>query len=508
MCRDNYWSETFDVAVKRGWWHTAGFLRCFGCCKEGHHRNTNNTNSRLTIEQSRIDCETRKHGDGFERFADVSFSAETSCVSIDLVSVDGVFFNFCRNNRKSLKLNDHLMVTSSEASPCATIEQMIGDEWGPEDLEPNPKSTKNEDIELLHYARPATENQPTASNGDYPEQQQSADENQELQKAKLAHGTLPDAANDLSEKVAIDTQTTAIRVSLSNNRAIESTAHPPTQSIDISKTESQQVPILMNGFTGGGLQTYKTCAFDCIFSTVACLHRDYSKFRAVINTAKVNHKSQFCAFIAEVVEQKKVPMSAYIVRNKMLHNLYGFPENVNRMTSLDCETGFGGLFSKVCTENEVLASSIMNRSCETCKSSKKIVRPFLPLLHKQLDITDLQCAIIQPAMEEECPKCHQLCHPEHSIGPLLALEVEQISPQARQRHSVDVITSRIEVGKDMFNLCGVIENKQEPRHFICHMLRKSGHWETHDDLATSVTSLNISKEINIAMLYYIRSGKL
>lgn len=279
------------------------------------------------------------------------------------------------------------------------------------------------------------------------------------------------------------------------------------QNIDLFGPE--QIPILTNGFTGGEIQTYNTCAFDCLFSTVACLHRDCRKFRAVINAASSQYKSQFCTLIVKVVEANKVLKSTYIARNKILYNLAGYSGNIKQITSLNCETGFGGLFSAVCKENEVLASSIMNRPCETCESSKKIVCPFLPLLVEQLNITDLQCAIIDPTMQEEfCPDCHQLCLAEHRIGPLLALEVEPISPQAKQKHSVENITTQIEVGKAMFNLRGVIEIKQtQPRHFICHMLRKSGHWETYDDTAKSVTSLDISKEITLAMLFYIRSGK-
>lgn len=267
---------------------------------------------------------------------------------------------------------------------------------------------------------------------------------------------------------------------------------------------SDPIPILANGFSGKGMITYNTCAFDCIFSAYACLYRDYAMFQAVIDSEK--SFSQICAFIAKVLEQKKVLKNVYNDRNKILYDLAGQSEKRKQLTTLDCETGFGGIFSQICKKNEVLASSIMKRTCDKCELLSKLVRLFLPLLCRGMDIRNLQAHIIDPTTQDEfCPECKNLCIAEHHFNPVLALEVEPISEKHERKFRVENIPEVIEVDSQKYNLCGVVEAK--PKHFISHMLRKNFVWETYDNLSTNVSTMDPSKEINIFMLFYIKSGE-
>lgn len=273
----------------------------------------------------------------------------------------------------------------------------------------------------------------------------------------------------------------------------------------------EPVPVLRNGFVGGGLETVNTCAFDCIFSTFACLYQDYSKFRTLMDTHQ--NDSQFCAFVAKTLKAKNVLKKAknvskkvYIERNKILYDLAGYSGKITQLTRLNCETGFGGVFSAICKKNEFLASSILKRTCDECEYASRVVRSFLPLLVQDIDIRDLQTNVVDSTKQDEfCPECKDICIAEHHFNPVLALEVEPISEKAKQEFKVQDMTSRILVNNKSYYLCGVIEGRQS--HFVCHMLRKNAIWETFDDLKTEVSTLDLSKEIKVFMLFYICFGK-
>lgn len=221
-------------------------------------------------------------------------------------------------------------------------------------------------------------------------------------------------------------------------------------------------------------------------------------------------------FIAKAMKQKKtskkctekVPKNIYTERNQILYNLAGHPGKIKQMTTLNCETGFGGIFSELCKKYEVFTSSILTRICDDCESASKLVRPLLPVSVRGLDIQHLQNYIVDPTTEDEfCPQCKDKCVAEHRINPILALEVEPISEKAKQCYSVGTITPRINVGGKVYNLRGVVEAKPNERHFICHMLRNNQVWETFDNMAPNVTTLDPLKEIKIFMLSYLCSGK-
>lgn len=264
----------------------------------------------------------------------------------------------------------------------------------------------------------------------------------------------------------------------------------------------QRVPVLQNGYVGKGVQTFNTCAFDSIFSTYACLYQDYSMLRVAVDSQPSS--SSFCKFIATVLQQKNLRKTDYAERNNILFSLAGQSSKVKQLTSLDCETGFAGIFSGMCKTNEILASSIMKRTCHDCESTFRMVRPLLPLDVYGLDIRNLQIWIIDPTMRaEHCPECKQPCDTEHHFNPVLALEVEPISPAAEEAIRIKDVTSQIVVNRQIYNLCGVIEATQGPRHFMCHVRRKNSCWEKYDDMAKNMTPSDLSKEIKIFMLFYI-----
>lgn len=78
-------------------------------------------------------------------------------------------------------------------------------------------------------------------------------------------------------------------------------------------TVSMDIPIFSNGFTDAGLQTKHTCAFDCLFSTFACIYSDYSKYQAVVDA---NQSSELCTFIKKVMAQKKITRRDYVNQQK------------------------------------------------------------------------------------------------------------------------------------------------------------------------------------------------
>lgn len=203
--------------------------------------------------------------------------------------------------------------------------------------------------------------------------------------------------------------------------------------------------------------------------------------------------------------QKKVTRQTYTARNKILYSLAGWTGKIMKLTSLNCETGLGGIFANLCKSNELLASSIMLKTCDSCESRFRLVRPFLPVAISNLDPTCLQSYIVDPTEQPElCPECKCICSTEHRFNPVLALEVEPISAASTQTYRVGDLTSQIQVNKKNWNLAGVVEGVGG--HFICHMLRKNNVWETFDDLSTKVVHLDTSKELTIFMMLYLSSG--
>lgn len=268
-------------------------------------------------------------------------------------------------------------------------------------------------------------------------------------------------------------------------------------------TVSMDIPIFSNGFTDAGLQTKNTCAFDSLFSTFACIYSDYSKYQAAVDA---DQSSELCTFIKKVMAQKKITRRNYVDRNKMLLGLASQTTKVTKLTTLDCETGFGTIFDHICRKNNFFASSILSRTCHSCEATFKLVRPLLPISFNGLDLKNLQNHIIHPEMEaEKCPKCKKICDAEHHFNPVLALEVEAVSEETSKiKYRVGDLTQQINVHGSIWNVCGVAEHIG--KHFICHMKRKNNTWQTYDDLSPKATELDTSKKMKVFMIFYINSG--
>lgn len=269
-------------------------------------------------------------------------------------------------------------------------------------------------------------------------------------------------------------------------------------------TVSMDIPIFSNGFTDAGLQTKNTCAFDCLFSTFACIYSDYSKYQLAVDA---DQSSELCTFIKKVMAQKKITRINYVERNKMLFGLAGQTTKVTKLTTLDCETGFGTLFAQVCRKNDFFASSIISRACHSCEAASKLVLPLLPISYNGLDLKNLQSHIIHPEVEEyKCAECKKICDVEHHFNPILAFEVEGVSKvTAKIEYRVVDLTGQINVYGSIWNLCGVIEHIG--KHFICHVKRRNNAWQTYNDLSAKVTELETSKKMKVFMIFYINSGK-
>lgn len=274
------------------------------------------------------------------------------------------------------------------------------------------------------------------------------------------------------------------------------------QNIDIC----ERIPFLTNGYIGAGVIVGNTCAFDSIFSTYACLYRDHSKFRVEMDSRQSS--SLFCKFIATTLRKQKVTKQVYAERNKLLFSLAGQSGRAKKFTSLNCETGFGGVFSQICKMNDFIASIITKRTCDACESTSRLIRPLLPIEIYDLDITNIQYNIIDPTKRTEyCPECKEICVTEHQLNPVLALEVEPISSEAAQTVKIADISPQIMVNQKNFNLCGVIEAEDHPSHFICHIRRKNTVWQKYDDTARNVSTSDLAKGIKAFMLFYISSGE-
>ncbi|KAJ6639372.1 NOF-FB transposable element, partial [Pseudolycoriella hygida] len=223
------------------------------------------------------------------------------------------------------------------------------------------------------------------------------------------------------------------------------------------------IPILKNGHrtigtkTKIGILSTRTCAFDSTFQIFAACYIDKPSFAKKIES----DDGELSTLLKNLFTNDEV----YDLRNKILVSMV--PEKVikfgTNVNAIDCEISVHSFFMKLAEKHSWCNSFDEYKKCHTCHFvSSKIQKAFIPTNLGIIDLTDIaSCLKINTRLASAA-----LPRPENAENFIVKLSV---------------ISSEIVLGKQSFVLKGVIEYKSG--HFVAHIQRNDGKWETYDDLS-------------------------
>lgn len=290
------------------------------------------------------------------------------------------------------------------------------------------------------------------------------------------------------------------------------------------KQYNREVPIICNGWTSAKknrtIVTSKTCSFDSILNFFATCYIDMQKFSEQIETAG----DTFSTFIRLLFNGKDKQICD--ARNDILYTYYQGTNNITeinkkpKIITIDCETSFDHLFSKICQENEIFSSVTETKYCYYCKNIKqKTFKRFIPMDLTHLGLTRIENLqeYIQPAIhfsKSNCDICTSRIITKHTPGKVITFEIDLLTAQPNETGSDYLPTTAIKVSQiqntvvyndKVFQLKGIIERLgggKEGGHFITHVNRNDNMWQTYDDMKTRPKTIKSDKSIKAIMIFY------
>lgn len=147
--------------------------------------------------------------------------------------------------------------------------------------------------------------------------------------------------------------------------------------------------------------------------------------------------------------------------------------------------------------------------CEACdvEIGNRKKHNTVPIDLNVAGITDVQSCLKTTAKRsktEKCPTCQKFLTVKRIPSRILFVDVEnQFSFLEKPHIEFSKITQRIRYGRRNFSLKSVIEFIPNQKHFIAHIKRNDGNWETFDDLSHLVTRLIKANEATIIWVIFI-----
>lgn len=273
------------------------------------------------------------------------------------------------------------------------------------------------------------------------------------------------------------------------------------------------IPSLRNGYATPKVKntksivTFKTCGFDSIFSVYATAYfdNDFIKSEFDIDT------SEFSCFIQEIFQKRdhKFDKLHYINRNKLLYNVYSqgltYQKSIyedDTLIKINCTTTIAALHSKLTENSNILASIVKTKSCISCNKKTDRFVAAVPLRINGINLVNIQTAIMDSKERSvKCEVCHCKMNKQTKYRNILAFEVAGC-----QGKKISEIQEYIELSDAVYGLFGVIEHQFDIEHFIAHVKRENGFWQTFDDLNINTKSHAANKamqtkKISIHMIF-------
>lgn len=277
----------------------------------------------------------------------------------------------------------------------------------------------------------------------------------------------------------------------------------------------RSVPVLPNGHSskmkkdGRIIVAVGTCAIDSIASIYAAAFSDYEDIKQRLNESECS----FAIYVRNIFLKcgPKDVESLLDERSQILHKVYCSDKDYYKQSitldenvlKLDGYTAVSSLVSRLTyAQNHIFGSIQAQTSCETCKTDKnQEVFPLVPV-----DLRGLQLGDIDSYIMDRVPFC-TICSHRLSItreyAPIVAFDVEPQNPSVVK---ISDIKATINLDNTTFDLYSVIQFNPANRHFLAHIKRRNGLWQTFDDLKGRVQTLShiTNTYMHVFMVFYIK----
>lgn len=288
------------------------------------------------------------------------------------------------------------------------------------------------------------------------------------------------------------------------------------------------IPFLRNGYTTKARKVSEksiivsnTCGMDSVFSIYCATHLDNNVTQNEINTS--SPENEFSSFIKSFFVSKIKAKYHYEERTKLLMQIFT-KERYSRQIKEDehtitvqCTTGIAGLFEKlVQRDNGRIASVETSKHCSTCEYTDVNFSALIPMkisVTKQMKPMDIERYItVNHGTVFTCKKCGNHSIASQEFKNVIAFDVEP--NLGSDKYRISQLKENICVRGEVYALFGVIEKilvQENPpvHHFIAHVKRQNGVWQTVDDLKNDIIISRqvASSSMSIFLLFYIKKMK-
>lgn len=273
------------------------------------------------------------------------------------------------------------------------------------------------------------------------------------------------------------------------------------------------VPILKNGHKSRHgrefIITTHTCAFDTIMNSFATMYLQSSHVREQIdsNGSQVSELIKSLFSCARHCSDFKEP---YAHRNTILKELYSGWCRISNIrkhhdtTYIDCTTGIGGLFGRICLKfDENFVSAAEERNCRKCGTVHTKLLPFLKTTEKVRNLAKIDDYVDRSLPEKLCPTCKNKCEFATRFNNIVVLETEPVTMKRNKRNALENVCPTLHVDNTPYRLCAVMHFDVELNHFVAYTRQNDNSWNLLDDLKKTEQKADASTEINPFLVCYL-----
>lgn len=259
------------------------------------------------------------------------------------------------------------------------------------------------------------------------------------------------------------------------------------------------VPLLKNAYTSPAkiqkktVDLCNTCAFDSTFCIYSAAFLDEENLNTIIRSCEKSHLFSYRIKEAQALQQR--PKQLYVHKTEILFKLYAkyYKDQIVETTntiSMKCTTAFGPFFEKLLTDidSNLLCSVTAKRQCSQCHYEIEDKHAFGKL--RFIDKVHLQRLSSYLVLNEDrnwqCRECDSRMLTMLEYANIIAFDVEPTRTKFYYSTTIDMVQQTLHINESVYMLFAVVQFKSENEHFLAHVKRANGVWETYDDLETRV----------------------
>lgn len=262
--------------------------------------------------------------------------------------------------------------------------------------------------------------------------------------------------------------------------------------------EYDNVPLLKNAYTSSRkikrkiVDVFNSCAFDCTFSIYSAAFLDNITFRPVINHA--TEVEQFSNMVKKLMQMSYTAHQCSVDKTALMYELFSkryklqVVETKNTI-SIDGHTTYGSFLKSLFADidSSFLYSLKEINTCPKCDYTFEEKNAFAnnKQLFYKIDLKHLSKYIRYKDTTSRCRKCMARLQTTVQYSNILAFDVEPLTKEAISQIKINDVQKKLHMNENVYDLFAVVEFKETisgVHHFIAHIKRADGTWETYDDL--------------------------